>query len=170
MCELLAGYNAFEMCDTQGGVSSWVALNRKDVDTFTVVDGEVTAFTLKPTKKAFEFLVEQESSTFTDTAIGSMANKSYARDMSATVVLHGNTADIIKNVEALGKARTVWVCQLNDGTYEVLFASKGAKAIDVRTPGTAFDDLNGNTITLTGRESSKAPKISATLVQSLLVP
>lgn len=174
MCEVLEGYT--KLCDETGGVDTWYWFSLKDsagasnIATYTVADGNVTALTLAVGKQAYALNVEMETSTFTDTGIGGRTEGSYAREQEATVVMHGNTADMIKTLEAAGKGRMVLIPLLNDGTYELLFAEKGAKMSDVRTPGTAYEDMNGNTLTFTGKEKSKAPKISSAIVATLLVP
>lgn len=174
MCELTSGYD--KLCDRAGGIDTLYAFSTKDangtsnIDTLTVVDGAVTALTLVSGKYAYPFNVEMETATFTDTAIGERANNAYAREQSATVVLHGNTASMIVQIENLCKGRTTLIAKMNDGTYEVLFLYNGAKVSDERTPGTAYEDMNGNTLTFTGKETSKAPKISSAIVLALLEP
>lgn len=169
-CEITSGYNSFLECDAQGGVASWYVFDRKNLESFIRTDGTITALTLKAGKYAYEFLVEQETSTFTDTATGDRANRAYAREQSATVVLHGNTAEMVEQLDALSRGRTVWIAKLNDGTYEVLFLENGGKVSDARSTGTAFEDLNGNTLTITGKEAKKAPKIDSAVILALLEP
>jgi len=174
MCEVLEGYNT--LCDEVGGVDTWYWFAVKDgsgnsnIDTYTVVDGEVTALTLAIGKQAYALNVEMETSKATDTGIGDRPNKSYGREQEATVILHGNTKEMIVTLEAAGKGRTALIAKLNDGTYELFFAVNGAKMSDVRDTGQAYEDLNGNTLTFTGKEKAKAPKIDSAIVASLLVP
>ena len=175
MCELTAAINGIN-CDEAGGVDTWYAFARFDalgasnIDTFTFLDGDVTALTLVLTKFAYPINVEQETSTFTDTATGERANGSYAREQSATAMLHGNTAEMIVSVEQLAKGRTTLIAKLNDGTYEILFSQFGAKCSDERAAGTAFEDMNGSTLTFSGKETYKALKIDSAIVLALLEP
>lgn len=174
MCEVLEGYD--KLCDETGGVKKWYWFSLKDdtgasnIDTLTIVDGEVTALTLAAGKFAYALNVEMETSTFTDTAIGERANGSYGREQEATVVLHGNTKEMIVTLENAGRGRTVLIPELEDGTFEVLFIGNGAKMSDARTPGTAYEDMNGNTLTFSGKEKNKAPKIDSAIVAALLQP
>jgi hypothetical protein len=115
-------------------------------------------------------LIEEETSTFTDTAVGDKANKSYGRDQSATVIIHKNDAGDIERIEDINTGRYTLIAKLNDGTNEVLFFENGAKCNDERTPGTAYEDGNMNTLTFVGKEKRKAMKISNTIVASLLEP
>jgi hypothetical protein len=135
-----------------------------------VANGAVTSLSLKSGKYAYPLNVEMETSTFTDTRIGERTNKAYGREQSATIVLHGNTAAMIANIEAAAKGRVTVIAELEDGSYEVLFLNNGGLITDERTPGTAYEDMNGNTLTITGKEKAKAPKISSSLVLALLEP
>jgi hypothetical protein len=173
-CEITSGYDL--VCDAPGGVDTWYAFAVKDSSgvsnyaTLTYSGGAITALTLVAGKYAWPLNVEIETSTFTDTAVGERANASYGRSQSATVMLHGNTDDMIVQIEAFAQGRHALIAKLNDGTYELLFMENGAKVTDERTPGTAFEDMNGNTLTFTGKERYKAMKISSTIVNLLLEP
>lgn len=168
MCEITAGFE--KICDSAGGVSRAYWWNTSDVDTLTVVAGNVTALTLNSGKYAYPIDFEIETSTYTDTGTGERANSSKAREQSATILLAGNTAAMIAQIDAATGGRVTVAFQLNDGTYEVLFLENGAKVSDVRTPGTAFEDMNGNTLTFTGKEKTKAPKVSGSIISAMLEP
>ena len=175
MCEIATGYAA--KCDTTGGVRRWYWWATKDADGGSNYDtapvitaGAVTSLSLKAGKYAYPLNVEMETSTFTDTAIGERANKAYAREQQADIVLHGNTAEMIVTLENAAKGRVTLAAELEDGTFEVLFLNNGGKCSDVRTPGTAYEDMNGNTLTITGKEKAKAPKIDSALILALLEP
>lgn len=175
MCELTSGYN--KLCDSTGGVKTWYWFSLTDstgatnyLTEPTVVDGAVTAIALKSGKYAYPLNVEMETSSFQDTRTGERANSAYSRTQTATIILHGNTATMIDQLDTAAKGRVVLIAQLNDGTYELAFMKNGGMIVDDRTTGTAMEDLNGNTLTITGKEFQKAPKISSTLVQSLLAP
>ena len=97
-CELTNGYDAFNECDSQGGVAEWYIFDRKNLDAVTITDGEVSAITLKAGKYAYPFLVEQETSSFTVDSAGEMANKPASYTFNATAILHGNTAEISRQL------------------------------------------------------------------------
>lgn len=168
MCELLSGFDLG--CDESGGIETVYAYSRKNVATFTHLNGEVTALTLNSGKYAYPINVEQETAVFTDTAVGEKATKGYGREQSGTVLLYGNTAEMIVNIEAIAKDRTCWIAKLNDGSFELYFSQFGAKVNDERSTGTAFEDMNGTTLTITGKEKYRALKISSAIVLALLEP
>jgi len=174
MSEITEGFDM--RCDDIGGVSTWWLFENKACDgssniaSSTYASGVITALALETGVYAYPILVEEETSTFTDTAVGDKANKSYGRDQSATIVIHKNDAGDIDRIENIDKGRYTLIARLNDGTNEVLFFENGAKCIDERTPGTAYEDGNMNTLTFTGKEKRKAMKISNLIVDSLLEP
>jgi hypothetical protein len=175
MCEVTSGYG--KGCDSVGGVKTWYWFSLRDsagesnyATEPTIVDGAVTAIALKAGKYAYPLNVEMETSSFQDTRIGERTNSAYARSQTATIILHGNTASMIDQLETGAKGRVVMIAEMNDGTYELAFMTNGGMIVDDRTTGTAMEDLNGNTLTITGKEFRKAPKISSVLVQALLEP
>lgn len=168
MCEFDSGYTA--PCDAPAGVKTVYGANLADIDTLTVVAGNVTVLTMLAGKYVYAFNVEMETASFTDVSLGVRANKSYARQQDATVVLHGNTSAMIVNIENISQGRTVWFHELVDGTCEALFIENGAHTIDNRASGVAYEDMNGNTLTMTGKEPNKAPKIALSLISAVLAP
>jgi hypothetical protein len=168
MCEIASGID--KLCDSQGGVARAYAWSTKETDTLTYANGTISALTLNSGKYAYPIEFELGTSTYTDTAIGERANSSYGREQSATIMVAGNNAALITNIEAIAKGRTTIAFELNDGTYEVLFMENGAKLIDERNVGTNYEDMNGHTLTFTGKEKTKACKITSNLVLALLEP
>ena len=173
-CEITSGYN--KVCDSPGGINTFYAFAVKDSTgasnyaTFAQADGQVTALTLVAGKYAFPFNVEIETASFTDTKAGERSAGAYARTQAGTVMLHGNTAAMITDIEALGKGRHAVIVMLNDDSYELFFAENGAVVSDERATGTAYEDMNGTTLTFSGKEKSKVCKISSTIVSALLAP
>ena len=174
MSEITEGFDM--RCDDIGGVDKWwiyqshTCAGVSNIASSTYATGEITALALETGVYAYPILIEEETSTFTDTAVGAKANKSYGRDQSATIVIHKNDAGDIDRIENIGKGRWTLIVRLNDGTNEVLFFENGAKILDERTPGTAYEDGNMNTLTATGKEKNKAMKISNAIIDTLLEP
>jgi hypothetical protein len=166
-CLISSGYSL--SCDSAGGVAEWLFINYDEIDSITITGGEVTTLTLSTGASAYKFQVNPESSTFTDKAIGSEENRSYGREQSCEITLHGNTKELIVTTELMAQGRIVLLASLNDGSYELLFHEGGAKILDERTSGMKFDDANANKLTATHRQKTKAPKVGATVVSALPV-
>jgi hypothetical protein len=70
----------------------------------------------------------------------------------------------------MAKGRHAIIAKLNDDTYELFFRENGAKVTDDRATGTAYEDMNGTTLTFAGKEKTKALKIDSAIVLALLEP
>lgn len=169
MCEFTSGRSETP-CDSPAGLEESYGFDRKEVATYTVTDGVVTALTLNPGKYIHPIKYEAETGNFQDVASGTSTNSSYARTHTSTMVLAGNTSEDVVWHEAAGKTRVCVAHKLEDGSLELLHAGKGGKWIDDRTSGTALEDLNGTTVTVTSKEKNKAPKIPWSIIQPLLAP
>ena len=173
-CQITEGYD--KVCDAPGGVATFYAFPVKNSSgvsnyaSFTSSAGAVTALTLETGVYAYPFNVEIETASFNDKAIGERTNGAYGREQSGTAMLHGNTASMIVNIEAMCKSRHAIIAKLNDDTYELFFRENGAKVSDDRATGTAYEDMNGTTLTFAGKEKTKALKIDSSIVLALLEP
>lgn len=172
---ITGGYE--EDCDVAGGVDKHYAFpvrhnKESTIDTYEVdlATGEVTAITLKAGYKAFAFTVEAETGSFGAVSNGEKAAGSSAYTHTSTMVFHGNTGDNLVQVHAMNVGRHAVIHALADGTFELLHMTNGGKNASDRASGTAYVDMNGTTLTLTSNEKIYAPKISSTLVDSLLIP
>jgi len=174
MCELTSGEDY--TCDAAGGVDKVYIFPVRDdagvstIATYDTTGGNVTDLTLVSGKYAFAFNIEAETASFTDSSVGEKVAGSNAYTHTSTVVLHGNTADTIVNVENLDAGRHAVIHQLADGTYELLHMTNGGKSQSERASGTVYEDMNGTTLTITSKEKKKARKISEAMVQSLIAP
>ena len=173
MCEMTEGRN--QGCDDVAGTKKVHLFSIKDslgISNYatppTIVDGEVTAIALKPTKLAYTFNVEAETAEGDSTSTGEKANSATAYEHRTVMVLSGNTADDIAQATKMLKDRVVAIMELQDGTYEIYHYENGAKVQRTRSIGKMLDDLNGSTLTLTSRQKSPEAKISSVLVAALL--
>lgn len=173
MCEILSGFGALN-CDSAAGVSNWYIGSLRDETTgaanftYTRTAGEITAMANVGAKLFYEIIVDVEMSDFTVNSIGTRENASTGFDISGSIKLAGNTAANINQFESLVKDRVCLIAKLNDGSLEVLGIDKGLKFSVSRTSGVKYEDMNGNTLTFTGREQKNAPKISSAIVTTLL--
>jgi hypothetical protein len=173
MCELSAGFNALN-CDSSGGVATLYIGSLRDETTgaanytYTRTDGTVSAMANVGAKLFYTVTVDAEMSDFTVNAIGSRENASTGFEITGNIKLAGNTATMIQQLEDLSKDRVCIIAKLNDGTNEILGIDNGCKFLFNRTSGTKFDDMNGVTLTFSGREKKNAPKVSDAIVLTLL--
>lgn len=173
MCELLNG-EIEQACDGAGGVKRywWGDWHQLQKQTGGVVEsnGEVTTLTLPVGKYIYPINFEAEVSNFNEKSIGSKTNSSTAWESSATAVLAGNTKEQIVLFELAIKTRVFLIGELEDGSYEILFLNRGGKVMVERNTGTSFEDLNGNTVTITSRGTAHGRKIAFSVFSALINP
>lgn len=175
MCELTEGRNP--TCDTPGGSRSAYMYSVRDSAGLTnydagptIVDGEVTALSLKPGKYAYKFTVEAETIEANCKSIGDAVKSSTANEHTTVIKLAGNSAADIDTAARLIKGRVAVILELNDGTHELFHYENGGKVTRERNPGTAFDDMNGSTLTIVSRQVGTEVKISSVILNALLEP
>ena len=174
MCELTAGFGALN-CDSVAGVSTWKIGSLRDETTgaanytYSRTDGTITAMANVSTKLFYGITVDAEMSDFTVKSIGTRENASSGFEITGNIKLAGNTATMIQQLEDLSKDRLCLIATLNDGTNEVLGLDNGLKFNFERASGVKFEDLNGVTLTFTGKEKKNCPKISDAIIATLIV-
>lgn len=175
MCELTEGRDT--TCDSAGGSRKAYLYSLRDslgISNYsakpTIVEGAITAMSLKATKYAYAFNVEAETIEANCDSVGESVKGSTAYEHKVVITLMGNTAEDIKAAEALCKGRVGVILELNDGTFEAYHYEEGigGKVQRSRTPGKALDDMNGSILTITSRQTRPEMKISSTIVNSLL--
>jgi hypothetical protein len=171
MCELLNG--SIDLgCDGAGGARRyyWGDWNQLTSASGSVVEanGEVTTLTMPVGKKIYPINFEAEVSNFNEKSVGSKTNSSVAWESTATAVLAGNTKEQIVLFELATKTRVFLIAELEDGSYEILFLNRGGKVMVERNSGTSFEDLNGNTITITSRGTVHGRKIAYSVFSALI--
>lgn len=175
MCEVTEGRD--NACDSAGGTRRAYLFSVRDSAGLsnyqtgpTIVAGAVTALTLKTGKYAYPFNVEVETIEASCTSIGEVAKSSSANEHKTVIKLAGNTAADIAQAAQLIKGRVGVVLELNDGTYELFHYENGGKVQRERNPGTALDDMNGSTLTITSRQVGTEVKISSVILNAMLEP
>jgi hypothetical protein len=176
MCELTEGREG-AVCDTSGGSKKAYLYSLRDslgISNYltkpTIVDGEVTAMALKPTKYLHAFNVEPETIEADTNSIGESAKNSTAYEHKTVLTLVGNTKEDIAMATKLCKGRVGVILELNDGSFELYHYEEGigGKVQRSRNPGKALDDMNGAILTITSRQTMPEAKISSVLVASML--
>lgn len=174
MCEILSGFNTLN-CDSIAGVATWYIGSLRDETTgvanytYTRTDGTITAMGNAATKLFYTIVVDSEMSDFSVKSIGTRENASSGFEITGTIKLAGNTATMIQQLEDLSKDRVCLIAKLNDGSNEVLGLDNGLKFNFDRTSGTKMEDMNGVTLTFSGKEKKNCPKVSDAIAAALLV-
>lgn len=170
MCELTTGYNRGN-CASVGGVDTLYIYNLENRDSFTRTGNEVTALSMLSTKQAFALVVDKESSSFTQTQTRSRENNSVYYEVSGQFMLKDDENTTTDFLELIGGGFFGVIAKTASGKYFHYGIENGLTVETSEiTTGQSYEDLNGATINLTGKEKTIAPYLDGAIADAILVP
>ena len=157
-CALTTGFY-LDCRDSIGGVKSvrLAGLQEYEALSATIVDGAVTVIPATATFYKYEQL--KETSSLTETINGSSQNGTVYFTPEVVIVL--SKLDVTKRneIKVLSQQRLVAIVEGNDGSYWLVGYENGLELnAGTSATGTAFGDLSGYSLTLSGME--KEPMVS----------
>ena len=168
MCELTSGYTK-PACASTGGTKSVDVYNLENRDTYTEASGAISAITMKAGKTGFRITPDMASIEFTETPTRSRENNSLFYAQSCSIILKSDSAETRALVDLIAKG-FLGVIQEKENGNNFHYGMNNGMTLETGeiTTGKNFEDLNGVTINLVGKEKSIAPSITDTLIASIL--
>jgi hypothetical protein len=160
-----------------GGVSRFWLASKEDITSLTITSGEVTAITMVATKKFYEFEPFQETANFTETGERVNCNTVVNQALVAVFPCHSQeTRDAIQELqdcccgfvvihEENNGSRWIWGTPKNLTNLSIAYAAQLTNFETVT--GTAINDQNQTSITLTARGTLQALPLDPTVVISV---
>jgi hypothetical protein len=168
-CEITSGI-PLGCRDGFGGIDEVLIGNIEDVATYTVTNGEVTAFTLAPGKVAYKYELEEGTSFYNENGAGSRENGTYVVTQQLNMVINSFGKDIRNTINTLTKGRFFAVVKYSDGKNVVTGMPKGHLVDSTEhSSGTAKADRNGVTVVSSVMRPEHAPVVSNSIYASLQV-
>ena len=158
-CSLVTGFD-LDCRDSLGGCKSIRLGSLEDYTAMaaTVAAGAITGFT-SAALEFFKYDQLKETSSLTETINGSSQNGTVFFTPEVVVVL--SKLDVTKRneIKLLAQQRLVAIVETNEGSYWVVGYENGLELnAGTSATGTAFGDLSGYSLTLSGME--KEPMLS----------
>ena len=166
-CALTTGFD-LDCRDAVGGVKSVSFASLADYLALTpvVTAGAITSITATATFYKYEQL--KETSSMTETINGSSQNGTVYYTPEVVVVLSKLDVDKRNEIKLLAQQRLVAIVETNDGSYWIVGYENGLELnAGTSATGTAFADLSGFSLTLSGLESEPMVSISASDAASI---
>ena len=157
-CALTTGFD-LDCRDSIGGVKSvrLAGLQEYEALSATIVNGAVTVIPATATFYKYEQL--KETSSLTETINGSSQNGTVYFTPEVVVVLSKLDVNKRNEIKVLAQQRLVAIVEGNDGSYWLVGYENGLELnAGTSATGTAFGDLSGYSLTLSGME--KEPMVS----------
>jgi len=167
--------------DNIGGISTVYLANKELLTSVTVGGGSpedlglVSAIATQSSIGAdapafYEFQVNKNSSNWVDTGTVVASNGGTFYAPAVTMVFGKNDSTKLNTVKLMGQSTLVAIVKNNDGKYFILGETNGLElSAGAYASGTAFADLNGWTITLSGGETHPAYEVPSTLITSAII-
>jgi hypothetical protein len=170
-CSLLTGFD-LDCRDSLGGCKSIRIASLEDyvlADATVAGDGTITAWagTVSPAP-FFKYDQLKETSSLTETIVGSSQNGSVYYTPEVVIVLSKLDVDKRNEIKVLAQQRLVAIVETNEGSYWVVGYENGLELnAGTSATGTAFGDLSGYSLTLSGMEKAQMLSIAQAEVNSV---
>jgi hypothetical protein len=158
-CALTKGFD-LDCRDSLGGCKSIRLASLEDYEAMgaTIGGGTITGWTLAALD-FFKYDQLKETSSLTETINGSSQNGTVYYTPEVVVVLSKLDVDKRNEIKLLAQQRLVAIVETNEGSYWVVGYENGLELnAGTSATGTAFADLSGYSLTLSGME--KEPMLS----------
>lgn len=167
-CELTTGYTK-PACASNGGTKAVVAYNLENRDTYTVAAAVVTAMAMKSSKTAYRITPDMASIDFTETATRSRENNSLFYEAKCSIILKDDTVETRALIDLLAKG-FLGIIQEKENGKNIHYGIENGMTLETGeiVSGLNFEDLNGVTINLTGKEVAIAPSIDDSIISGIL--
>lgn len=166
-----------ELCEREnGGVEAVVVLDKCNRNTYTIVDGVITALTTKNGSKAYTWTPDIESAKFDDNGTGNRANNSYFKTHVGLIIFKDDESVTAKLDEEAGRAKLILFVKYARPVGETAkwkafgFINGMTVTTSEASTGQMFEDLRGHTLNFEGKETSRALEIDENIISSILVP
>jgi len=133
-------------------------------------DYQITAFT-GATVSFYEFQQTIETGSLTEAGNFNVQNGTAFYEQTVEITVHNTTATLIEQVNVLGRGRwRILVLDVNGNYFLVGKVNPVMVSAAAGGLGKAFGDLNGFTITFTGKEYDALTQVTAAAALSVIVP
>jgi len=159
---------------SQGGIKLVYAIEYQAIDTITQADGIVTGISYTSQSPAYAgafYSFLKDNSNFTEAIVGDGVLASIHFEPTVTLVFRKMSAAVREEIMALTEGDVVLFIEDSNGTYWMIGSDRGlslAASAGGQT-GNTLDEMNGETILFTGKETYKAYTVDQTTWDALPV-
>jgi hypothetical protein len=149
-----------------GGIKGVYLASFDDVNSFAVDgDGKITGFTMASSKKFYQYLTVQETSSAGFAPTANVQNQSLYFNETLTLALHKYDATLRNQIIAMASNTLVAVVETQSGVFYYLGERSG---LDINggegSTGTAAADRNGVSLTFQGINANPPREVAAAVV------
>jgi hypothetical protein len=162
-CELVQGAE-IGCRDNVGGVEVIYIANFDNVQSITSTSGVISDITMVGTTKFYTFQLNKEDAQYDSKTTSSIETGTTFYESTTVFTMKKMSASQKNSLSNLAKARLMAIVKDANGTLWVLGETRGVDALEITNgSGKAMGDLNGATVTLTGKEPDFDKAFTGTL-------
>lgn len=162
-CDLVQG-SEIGCRDNVGGVEVVYLANFENVESITATSGVITDITMVGTEKFYTFQVNKEDAQYDSTTTSSIETGTTFYESTLVFTMKKMSASQKNSLSNIAKARLMAIVKDANGTLWVLGETRGVDALEITNgTGKAMGDLNGATVTITGKEPNFDQAFTGTL-------
>lgn len=168
MCELTTGHTK-QFCPSIGGTKAVVIYNIQNRDSYTEASGAISAISMIASKTAFRIAPDMASIEVKETITPNRENNTLFYAQSCSVILKDDTPETRELIDLMAKGFLGVIQEKENGNNLHYGIENGMTLVPSEiVTGKAFEDLNGVTISLVGKEKAIAPSIDNALIAGIL--
>jgi len=165
-CILDGGYQ-LGCKDSLGGIQEAYIASFTGSTTYTY-DANDVILTITDTNNFYTFEQRNEQGEFVQTGNHSVENGTNWYEQAVSLIFTKNDADLRNSLKLLAQSTLLVIVKDQNGKYWIVGEQNGADlTASTQSAGKAYGDLNGSTVTLTGKEPCPAREVSQAAFDSL---
>lgn len=168
-CAIIESY-ALDCRTGAAGIQTLYVTELENVASVTASSGIITAMALSSGKKLWQIDLVKEDAQWTEKSVVNVQNGTVFSEQTLVFTMHKMTARTRNFIKILTQRRLVVVAKMVDGESVLLGQTRGMDVTDVTAgSGKAMGDLNGNVITLMGKENDPPQYFQSSSIYTALL-
>jgi len=169
-CDIVQGYEI--LCrDSVGGIKEVYITEFENVPqaNITAASGVISAISCNSGTKFYTYQLERENAQYDNNQVGSLENGTNFWESTLTFTMKKMSASMKNSLRVLSENRLMVIVKDANDVYWLMGQTRGVDLLSsTMTSGRAMGDLNGATLTFTGKEPAFDNQVTSSLISALL--
>lgn len=156
--------------DAISGIKTLWITEFANVTAYTDTSGTITAMTQAASTRFWKYDLEKENAMIDEDDVNSVENGTRFWQQVLSFTMRKLSAKNRNNIKLVGQNRLIAIVLTNNGDYKILGLTNGLDLTTGKgTSGKAFGDLNGYSLTFTGKETAPMFDVSSSVITGMTV-
>lgn len=166
-CTIIEGH--FLLCrDAVSGIKNIWITEFSNISSYTETSGTITAMSQAASTKFWKYDLEKENAILDEEDINSVENGTRFWQPTLSFSMRKLSAKNRNNIKLVGQNRIAAIVLTNNGDYKAVGFTNGLDLTTAKgSSGKAFGDMNGYSVTFTGKETAPIFDVSSSVISSM---